>query len=149
MFGLRKTLGSLFGRNQVDEAWFEHLEELLIKADVGVATTTSLITSLRKLAKSNSITNAEDLKATLIAQITDLLTPLECPTNPLQNLTNAKKPEIWLLASMEQEKRHPLVSFVTTFRAKVSRFYSQRAIRSELQPAISLRSGESVIKCRC
>ena len=51
MFGLRKTLSSLFTRHRVDEAWFDHLEELLIKADVGVATSTFLITSLRKSAK--------------------------------------------------------------------------------------------------
>ncbi|NDA84726.1 MAG: hypothetical protein EBX94_02960 [Burkholderiaceae bacterium] len=48
MFGLRKTLSSLFTRHRVDEAWFDHLEELLIKADVGVSTSTFLITSLRK-----------------------------------------------------------------------------------------------------
>ena len=38
MFGLRKTLSSLFTRHRVDEAWFDHLEESLIKADVGVST---------------------------------------------------------------------------------------------------------------
>ena len=158
MFGLRKTLGSLFGRNQVDEAWFEHLEELLIKADVGVATTTSLITSLRKLAKSNSITNAEDLKATLIAQITDLLTPLECPTNPLQNLTNAKKPEIWLIVGVngagkttsigklchhfQSQGKSVLLAAGDTFRAAARNQLKEWGERNQVQ-VLSQESGDA------
>jgi len=66
MFGLRKTLGSLFGLHPIDESWFEQLEETLLKADVGIATTNVLIASLRKLAKSQLIQNAEDLKGLLV-----------------------------------------------------------------------------------
>ena len=100
MFGLRKTLGSLFGLKQIDEAWFEHLEETLLKADVGITTTNTLITSLRKTAKAQSIKNAEELKGVLVQEIARLLTPLECPQNPLLSLQSGQKPEIWLVVGV-------------------------------------------------
>jgi fused signal recognition particle receptor len=100
MFGLRKTLSSLFGLNKVDESWFEHLEESLLKADVGVATTTRLIASLRKSAKSHSITNPEDLQSVLMAEIGQLLAPLESAHNPLLSSEMSHKPEIWLVVGV-------------------------------------------------
>lgn len=158
MFGLRKTLSSLFGRNQVDEAWFEHLEELLIKADVGVATTSTLIASLRKLAKSNSITNAEDLKAALITQITDLLGPLECPTNPLQNPMSTKKPEIWLIVGVngagkttsigklchhfQNQGKSVLLAAGDTFRAAARNQLKEWGERNQVQ-VLSQESGDA------
>jgi len=100
MFGLRKTLGSLFGLHPIDESWFEQLEETLLKADVGIATTNVLIASLRKLAKSHSIQNAEDLKGLLVQEISRLLAPLENPQNPLLLSQSNHKPEIWLIVGV-------------------------------------------------
>ena len=100
MFGLRKTLGSLFGLHPIDESWFEQLEETLLKADVGIATTNVLIASLRKLTKSHSIQNAEDLKGLLIQEISRLLAPLENPQNPLLLSQSNHKPEIWLIVGV-------------------------------------------------
>ena len=97
MFGLRKTLSSLFTRHRVDEAWFDHLEELLIKADVGVATSTFLITSLRKSAKEHAITNSEDLKAVLVSELSHHLSDLEPPENPLNPSAIHAIPEVWPL----------------------------------------------------
>jgi len=100
MFGLRKTLGSLFGLHPIDEFWFEQLEETLLKADVGIATTNVLITSLRKQAKSQLIQNAEDLKGLLVQEISRLLAPLENPQNPLLLSQSNHKPEIWLIVGV-------------------------------------------------
>ena len=44
---LGARLAALFGRNQVDEAFFQELEEALIAADVGVRTSLDLITRLK------------------------------------------------------------------------------------------------------
>jgi len=100
MFGLRKTLGSLFGLHQIDETWFGHLEETLLKADVGIATTDTLISSLRKTAKTQSINNAEQLKGILVQEITQLLSPLESPQNPLLTPQSGQKPEVWLIVGV-------------------------------------------------
>ena len=100
MFGLRKTLSSLFCLHQIDETWFGHLEETLLKADVGIATTDTLISSLRKTAKTQSINNAEQLKGVLVQEITHLLSPLECPQNPLLTSQSGHKPEVWLIVGV-------------------------------------------------
>ena len=97
MFGLRKTLGSLFKSNQTDEAWFDALEESLILSDVGLPTTEQLISKLRKAAKSEKANSPEDLKQLLIAEVASLLQPLEPNPNPLYVHDQKTMPEVWLV----------------------------------------------------
>ena len=51
MFGLRKSLSSIFKRTRVDEELFESLEESLLMADVGIHASNDLISQLRVVAK--------------------------------------------------------------------------------------------------
>jgi fused signal recognition particle receptor len=97
MFGLRKTLGSLFKSNQTDEAWFDALEESLILSDVGLPTTEQLISKLRKAAKSEKANSPEDLKQLLIQEVASLLKTLEPNPNPLYVHEQKTMPEIWLV----------------------------------------------------
>ena len=97
MFGLRKTLGSLFKSNQTDEAWFDALEESLILSDVGLPTTEQLISKLRKAAKSEKASSSEDLKQLLIHEVASLLKPLEPSPNPLYVHEQKTTPEVWLV----------------------------------------------------
>ncbi|MBU3612392.1 signal recognition particle-docking protein FtsY [Polynucleobacter sp. MG-27-Goln-C1] len=97
MFGLRKTLGSLFKSNQTDEAWFDALEESLILSDVGLPTTEQLISKLRKAAKSEKASSPEDLKQLLIHEVASLLKPLEPIPNPLYVHDQKTTPEVWLV----------------------------------------------------
>jgi len=97
MFGLRKTLGSLFKSNQTDEAWFDALEESLILSDVGLPTTEQLISKLRKAAKSEKANSPEDLKQLLIQEVASLLKPLEPVPNPLYVHEQKTMPEVWLV----------------------------------------------------
>ena len=97
MFGLRKTLGSLFKSNQTDEAWFDALEESLILSDVGLPTTEQLMGKLRKAAKSEKANSSEDLQKLLIQEVAALLQPLEPIPNPLYVHEQKTTPEIWLV----------------------------------------------------
>jgi fused signal recognition particle receptor len=97
MFGLRKTLGSLFKSNQTDEAWFDALEESLILSDVGLPTTEQLISTLRKAAKSQKANSPEDLQQLLIQEVAALLKPLEPIPNPLYVHVQKTVPEVWLV----------------------------------------------------
>jgi fused signal recognition particle receptor len=97
MFGLRKTLGSLFKSNQTDEAWFDSLEESLILSDVGLPTTEQLMSKLRKAAKSEKANSPEDLKELLIQEVSKLLKPLEADPNPLYDLDRKTTPQVWLV----------------------------------------------------
>jgi len=100
MFGLRKTLGALFKLNQVDEVWFDDLEEALIKADVGVSTASQLIQALKKSAKSQSIQNPTDLHRILEQEIGSLLQIIEPAHNPLAANAVSPSPEIWLIVGV-------------------------------------------------
>jgi fused signal recognition particle receptor len=97
MFGLRKTLGSLFTSNQTDEAWFDALEESLILSDVGLPTTEQLISKLRKAAKSEKASSAEELKQLLIEEVAILLKSMEPNPNPLYVHEQKTTPEVWLV----------------------------------------------------
>ena len=97
MFGLRKTLGSLFTSNQTDEAWFDALEESLILSDVGLPTTEQLISKLRKAAKSEKASSPEELKQLLIEEVAILLKSLEPNPNPLYIHEQKTMPEVWLV----------------------------------------------------
>ena len=100
MFGLRKTLGSLFKSTQTDEAWFDTLEDSLIQSDVGLPTTEQLIAKLRKAAKSEKASSLEALQALLIQEVTVLLAALEPSPNPLYTRNPATIPEVWLVVGV-------------------------------------------------
>jgi len=100
MFGLRKTLGSLFKSSQTDEVWFDTLEESLIQSDVGLPTTEQLIAKLRKAAKSEKASSPEALQALLIQEVASLLGALEPSPNPLYTRNPVTIPEVWLVVGV-------------------------------------------------
>jgi len=100
MFGLRKTLGSLFKSSKTDEAWFDTLEESLIQSDVGLPTTEQLILKLRKAAKSEKASSPEELQALLIEEVSALLQALEPLPNPLFDSSKSNIPEVWLVVGV-------------------------------------------------
>ncbi|MBU3551083.1 signal recognition particle-docking protein FtsY [Polynucleobacter sp. MWH-Berg-3C6] len=100
MFGLRKTLGSLFKSSKTDEAWFDTLEESLIQSDVGLPTTEQLMSKLRKAAKSEKASTPEELQALLIDEVGLLLKALEPSPNPLFESSKDNIPEVWLVVGV-------------------------------------------------
>ena len=100
MFGLRKTLGSLFKSSKTDEAWFDALEESLIQSDVGLPTTEQLMSKLRKAAKSEKTSSSEGLQALLIQEVEALLKVLEPAPNPLFASHQEHIPEVWLVVGV-------------------------------------------------
>jgi fused signal recognition particle receptor len=100
MFGLRKTLGSLFKSSKTDEAWFDTLEESLIQSDVGLPTTEQLLSKLRKAAKSEKASSPEELQALLIQEVAALLQALEPSLNPLFTAHKDNIPEVWLVVGV-------------------------------------------------
>ena len=100
MFGLRKTLGSLFKSSKTDDAWFDALEESLIQSDVGQPTTEDLISKLRKAAKSEKASSPDELQAHLIQEVATLLRALEPSPNPLFTGSKENIPEVWLVVGV-------------------------------------------------
>jgi len=63
------------GRREVDAALLEDLEELLISADLGVATTLFLIQALQEKLRRRELSDLERLKQALREEMVALLTP--------------------------------------------------------------------------
>ena len=61
--------GSVLGRSQIDQSTWDDLEEALVRADVGIATTTGLLGELKTRVKSEGITTGEELLEALKADL--------------------------------------------------------------------------------
>lgn len=80
--GLQKTRGGFFGRirqalgaSKVTEETWDELETLLIQADVGIATTTRLIETLRARYRREGMTRPEQVQLALRQELRNLLKP--------------------------------------------------------------------------
>lgn len=80
--GLSKTrqnfvsgIDSLFnGFSEIDDDFYEELEEILIMADIGINTTTTIIDKLREKVKEEKIKEARECKELLISTIKEQMT---------------------------------------------------------------------------
>jgi fused signal recognition particle receptor len=158
MFGLRKTLGSLFKSSKIDEAWFDTLEESLIQSDVGLPTTEQLIHKLRKAAKSEKASNPEELQALLIEEVSTLLRTLEPSPNPLFDSSKSNIPEVWLIVGVngagktttigklcrlfQSQNKSVLLAAGDTFRAAARNQLQEWAGRNQVE-LISQEGGDA------
>ncbi len=78
---LTQGIGDLFTKRKLDDEALEELEELLITADLGVATAARVTKRLAKSRFGQDVDSAE-IKATLAEEITDILAPVARPLAP-------------------------------------------------------------------
>ena len=84
---LSNTLGSVFsGFSEIDDDFYDELEECLILADLGVETATKATERLRKEVRSQHLKTTEEAKTALKAILVDMLnvgeTALQLDTKP-------------------------------------------------------------------
>jgi len=84
---LSNTLGSVFsGFSQIDEDFYEELEESLILADLGVDTSVKAVEQLRKAVRQEHLKTPEEAREALKQILTDMLnvgaTELNLSTKP-------------------------------------------------------------------
>ncbi|QPB78312.1 signal recognition particle-docking protein FtsY [Proteus sp. GOKU] len=95
----RQNLGSgflgLFRGKKIDDELFEELEEQLLIADVGMETTTKIITSLTKHATHKDLKDAEALYGKLREEMGDILSKVDKPLN-----IEGKKPFVILMVGV-------------------------------------------------
>ena len=71
---LSNTLGSVFsGFSEIDDDFYDELEECLILADLGVDTATKAVCALRKTVKEQHLKTTEDAKAALKDILVEML----------------------------------------------------------------------------
>ena len=88
-------VGSILGRGKIDEETWEELEEALVRADVGVATTGAILDDLRGKVKAEGITTPQELLDALKA---DLKTSLGDADRSLRYDPGA--PNVWLFVGV-------------------------------------------------
>lgn len=79
--GLKKTKDSMMGRlgglfsshKELDDEFFEELEEILITCDIGVETSLAIVEKLRAAVKSKKLTTSEETLAQLKSIIEEML----------------------------------------------------------------------------
>ena len=132
--GLVKTKNAVFGQvnevvknfRKVDEDLLEELEEIMIMADMGAATTEKIIDELRDRVKTNNIKSADDVKVALgeilMAQVGEG-EPLNLSTTPSVILVIGvngvgKTTSIGKIANnLKKDGKKVIVAAADTFRA--------------------------------
>ncbi|MGH2391682.1 MAG: signal recognition particle-docking protein FtsY [Chloroflexota bacterium] len=71
--GVFARVTGLFARQVIDDALWEELEELLIRADIGVDISLEIVQQLQTTVARDHLTLARDLEAALRARLLDLL----------------------------------------------------------------------------
>lgn len=101
---LSKTRKNLFSKiNQVltgrkiDDELLDEIEEILLKADIGVSATDKIIDNLRELAREEKISDAADVYDLLKREIAAILSRENLEP---KFLTNGPKPMVWLITGV-------------------------------------------------
>ena len=111
--GFVDRLSSLFGSGEINEEFFEELEEALVSGDVGVQTTLKLVDQLREAIRNQKVKEREEARKLLIQIITDTM-------SSGQNSAPAdQKPAVILLVGVNGSGK-------TTSAAKLANLYRQQ-----------------------
>jgi fused signal recognition particle receptor len=71
---INNKLDTIFqGRKQIDEAFLDELEEMLISTDIGVSTTLQILEAIRKGVSRQEINDLDALKAAMKRELLDIL----------------------------------------------------------------------------
>jgi len=71
--GFMGRLGGLFSSGEIDEEFYEELEEILVSGDVGVQTSIKLVDRLREEVKERKVKEREEAKNLLLELIVDMM----------------------------------------------------------------------------
>ncbi len=88
-------MGSVLSRTGIDDDTWDELEEAMIRADVGVNTTTTVLDDLRKKVKNEGITTSEQLVEALKADLKSLLA-----TGDRELTFEPGAPNVWLFVGV-------------------------------------------------
>ena len=132
--GLKKTRdnmsgainAALYGKNEIDDDFYEELEEILVMADVGVTNATEIVEKLRDAVFKKNLRKAKDVKAEIRDIVAELLSggeTLDMVTVPSVILVIGvngvgKTTSIGKMAAMfKEEGKKVILGAADTFRA--------------------------------
>jgi len=119
---LSKTRDTLFGKigniikgRKVDEALIDEIEEILLKADVGISATDKILENLREKAAEHKITDSDEVLALLKSEISEILVSKRHGVYS----NNQVKPVVWLVAGVNGTGK-------TTTVGKLAHYFKQQ-----------------------
>ncbi len=116
---INSGLASIFlTKKQIDDELFEEIETLLITADLGIDTTTSIINVLTEKTKRKELADSAALYAALRQQLLDILTPCEQPLTQVID-TSSNTPYVILMTGINGAGK-------TTSIGKITRHFQQQ-----------------------
>ena len=125
---LTQGIGDLFTKRKLDDEALEELEELLIGADLGVATASRVTAHLAKSRFGKEI-SPEEIKQALAVEISAILAPVARPLA----LDPAKKPHVVLMVGVNGSGK-------TTTIGKMAKYYRGQGLKVTLAAADTFRA---------
>ncbi len=107
--GIATKFHDIFSKNSIDQATINELQEILLKADTGVATSKELIAQIQEAYQKGSITTGQDIKKLMEAELLAVLNTVQY----------TKQPQIYLLVGINGSGK-------TTFAGKLAYFFKQQ-----------------------
>ncbi|MFZ1415988.1 MAG: signal recognition particle-docking protein FtsY [Defluviicoccus sp.] len=125
---LTTGIGELFGKRRLDDEALEELEELLIRADLGVKTAAVVTQRLAK-ARFNQEVGADEIRAVLAETIAEILVPVAQTIA----LSDAHKPHVILVCGVNGSGK-------TTTIAKFGRLFHRLGLKVILAACDTFRA---------
>ena len=117
--GFLSKLGRLFtGKRQIDAAFLDELEEVLLTSDVGVETTVQIIENLEKRVSKEAYLSQDELHELLADEIAKLMPDIESPVATDLLLSGSSKPYVVLVVGVNGVGK-------TTTNGKLAHHYAQ------------------------
>lgn len=105
-----KAFATLRGRGKVDETTWDELEETLLRADIGIGVTTSLLDPLRQEAKSAHMTSPDEV----IAALRDRMTAALSDRDRNLRIDSERGPSVWLFVGVNGVGKTTTIGKVAT-----------------------------------
>ncbi len=112
------ALTSALTRSAITQETWDELEEALLRADLGVATTTRVLSPLRDLVKAKKIVNPSDLRLALQAEMTAQISNTARELN-FDSSLNA--PNVWLVVGVNGAGKTTTIGKLAAQQRKLGR----------------------------
>lgn len=126
--GFFGRIGTLFQENEVTEATYDELEELLIQSDVGINTALEVVEKLKARVKRDNLKRVQDVRQALNEELASLLTHPE----PL-TIDEPRLLTVVLIVGVNGSGK-------TTSIAKLAQYYKRRGKKVVLAAADTFRA---------
>jgi fused signal recognition particle receptor len=112
------ALTSALTRTAITQETWDELEEALLRADLGVATTTRVLSPLRDLVKAKKIVNPSDLR---LALQTEMTAQLSNTARELNFGSSLNAPNVWLVVGVNGAGKTTTIGKIAAQQRKLGR----------------------------